>query len=101
MEKLENKYKGYYIVRCDKSGVFAGEIKKREGQDVVIKNCRRIWYWDGACSLSELAINGTQKPEDCNFTVVVDELEVLDAIEIIKCTKKAENSIKGVKEWKF
>lgn len=97
-----NKYEGkYYIVRCNKAGVFAGEIESRQGQEVILKNCRRIWYWDGACSLSELAKNGTQKPDNCKFTVTVDKMEVLEAIEIIECTKKAEKSIKGVKEWKY
>lgn len=98
----ENKYEGkYYIVRTYSAGVFAGEIEKREGQEVVLKNCRRLWYWDGACSLSELATNGTSKPNNCKFTVTVDRLEVLQAIEIIECTKKAKKSIKDVKEWKY
>lgn len=97
-----DKYKGkFYIIRGDRSGVFAGEIEERKGQEVLIKNCRRIWYWDGACSLSELAASGTKEPENCKFTKVVDKLEVLDAIEIIECTEEAERSIKGVKIWKY
>lgn len=91
----------YFIVRGDRSGVFAGNIKSREGQDVVMTNVRRLWYWDGACSISELAKSGTQRPKDCKFTVTLDELELLDAIEIIPATKEAEKSIKEVKEWKY
>lgn len=97
-----NKYEGkYYIVRCNRAGVFAGEIESRQGQEVVLRNCRRLWYWDSACSLSELAEKGTKEPDKCKFTVTVDRLEVLEAIEIIECTEKAEKSIKGVKEWKY
>ena len=97
-----NKYEGkYYVVRSDRAGVFAGEIIERNGQEVTMKNCRRIWFWDGACSLSELAKNGTKRPENCKFTVTVDKLEVLDVIEIIECTDKAKKSIKEVEEWKF
>lgn len=97
-----NKYEGkYYIVRCNKAGVFAGEIEERNGQEVTLRNCRRIWYWDGACSLSELAKNGTKEPDNCKFSVTVDRLEVLEAIEIIECTKKAKKSIEGVKVWKY
>lgn len=97
-----NKYEGkYYIVRCNKAGVFAGEIEERNGQEVTLRNCRRLWYWNGACSLSELAEKGTQKPNGCKFTVTVDRLEVLEAIEIIECTDKAEQSIKGVPVWKY
>ena len=97
-----NKYEGrYYIVRCNKAGVLAGEIEERNGQEVTLRNCRRIWYWDGACSLSELAKNGTKEPDNCKFSVTVDRLEVLEAIEIIECTKKAKESIEGVKVWKY
>ena len=42
----------YYIVRGKNSGVFAGNIAKREGTEVTMTNVRRLWYWDGACSLS-------------------------------------------------
>lgn len=92
--------KKYFIVRGDRSGVFAGNIKKREGREVTMTNVRRLWYWDGACSISQLAKNGTAAPQNCRFTVSVDELLILDAIEIILCTKKAEKSIKEVEEWK-
>ena len=98
---MKNNYEGYYIVRCNRAGVFAGEIDSREGQEVKMKNVRRLWYWDGACSLSELAKSGTKKPENCKFTLTVDEIELLEAIEIIKCTEEAEKSIKGVREWKY
>lgn len=97
-----NQYEGKkYIVRCNKAGVFFGEIVNRNGQEVKIKNVRRLWYWDGACSLSELAQKGTQKPNNCKFTVTINEIEVLDAIEIIECTDAAIKSIEGVKEWKY
>ena len=94
---MENQY---YIVRGQNSGVFAGNIKERKGQEVTMTNVRRLWYWDGAASISQLAKEGTANPENCKFTVPVDEILVLDAIEIDKCSKKAEKSIKEVIEWK-
>ena len=90
----------YYIIRGDRSGVFFGNIKERNGQEVTIANCRRIWYWDGAASISQLALDGVSKPERCKFTVTVPELTILDAIEIIPCSDKAIKIIKEVKEWK-
>lgn len=90
----------YYIVRGQSSGVFAGNIKERKGQEVTITNARRLWYWDGACSISQLAREGTLSPRSCKFTVTVDEVLILDAIEIDLCTEKAEKSIKEVTEWK-
>ena len=88
------------IVRGDRSGVFFGTLAGKEGTDVKLTGCRRLWYWDGACSISQLAVDGTKDPECCKFTVTVDEICILDAIEIIPCTDKAIKSIEGVKEWK-
>ena len=98
---MENKKQKYYIVRGDKSGVFAGEIESRNGQEVKMRNVRRLWYWDGACSISELALRGTQRPDNCKFTVTVDEITIIDAIEVIPTTDIAEEKIKGVKAWEF
>jgi len=89
----------YFIIRGTNSGVFAGEIESRNGVEVTMINVRRLWYWDGAASICELAKNGTKKPQNCKFTVVVDRIIILDACEIEECTEKAEKSIKGVKEW--
>lgn len=91
----------YVIVRGDRSGVFAGTLAARDGREVQLTDCRRIWYWAGAASLSQLAIDGTRKPGDCKFPAPVAEITILDALEIIPCTKKAEASIKAVQEWKF
>ena len=89
-----------YIVRGDRSGVFYGEIKERNGKEVTMTNVRRLWYWDGAASISQLAQEGTVRPNNCKFTVTVDEVLVLDAIEIDKCSDKAIKSIEAVTEWK-
>lgn len=90
----------YVIVRTYSAGVFSGYLKSRNGQEVVLTNARRIWYWQGAASLSQLAQDGTSKPEGCKFPCEVDEVTLLQAIEIISVTEKAEASIKGVPVWK-
>lgn len=91
----------YYIVRADKAGVFFGQIEGRNGDEVTMKNVRRIWYWDGANSISQLAVDGTAKPNNCKFTVTVEQMTILGVIEIIPCTEKAAKSIKGVREWRM
>ena len=96
---MENQ-KQKFIVRCDRSGVFYGEIEERNGREIKMRNVRCIWYWDGAATLLQLAAEGTTKPKECEFTMTIDSLEVLDAIEIIPCTAEAIKSIGGVKEWK-
>lgn len=97
MTKKESNYK---IVRTYSAGVFAGTIESRNGREVVMRDARRIWYWDGAASLSQLAMEGTSKPENCKFPCEVDRVELLEVIEILDTTPKAEKSIKAVPVWK-
>lgn len=88
------------IIRGDRSGVFFGILAEKNGREVKLTKCRRLWYWSGAASLSQLAVDGVANPDDCKFTVTVDEIVILDAIEIIPCTVKAINSIEETREWK-
>jgi hypothetical protein len=89
----------YVIVRTYSAGVFAGELESRKGQEVVLLNARRLWYWKGAASLSQLATDGTSCPSECKFPCEVSKVELLQAIEIIDVTDKAKASIKGVPTW--
>ena len=88
------------IIRTEKAGVFFCEIKERNGQEAIITNARRLWYWDGAASLSQLAVEGVKKPQNCKFTVTVNEMTVLGVIEIIPCTEAAIESINNVSIWR-
>lgn len=88
------------IVRGDRSGVFFGTLAERDGREVKLTNCRRLWYWDGAASNFQLAVEGVKAPQNCKFTVTIDEIEILDAIEVLPCTKKAINSIEEVTAWR-
>jgi len=96
----EKEMSGYYvIVRTYSAGVFAGHLKRREGQEVELTNARRIWYWDGAASLSQLAMEGSSKPQNCKFPCPVNSVVLTQAVEILCCTKKAERIIKEVAIW--
>lgn len=98
---MNNKYLGEkVIVRGDRSGVFYGTLNERNGQEVELLNCRRLWYWDGAASISQIAKEGVKKPENCRFTVSVDQIAILDTMEIIPCTDDAVKNIEGVPVWK-
>lgn len=92
--------KDYVIVRTYSAGVHAGELISQNGKVVELKNARRIWYWDGAASLSQLAMKGTSKPQNCKFPCEVSKIILTEAIEVIPCTQKAVDSIKGVSIWK-
>ena len=91
--------KGMKFVMCRtySAGVFFGYLASRKWQEVVLKEARRVYYWDGAATLSQLATDGTSKPTTCKFPCVVEEVELLNAIEIIPITEKAKKSLEAVK----
>lgn len=89
----------YVIIRTYSAGVHAGYLKSRNGKEVTLLKARRLWYWDGAASLSQLAAEGTKKPTTCKFPCELDSIELTEAIEIIPCTEQARLSIKSVKVW--
>ncbi|MBR5573695.1 MAG: hypothetical protein IKW35_04290 [Paludibacteraceae bacterium] len=88
------------IIRADRAGVFFGTLKEKSGNEVTLTDCRRLWYWHGAASISQLAVEGTVRPNDCKFTLVVPIITILGVIEIIPCTDKAAKSIEDVAVWK-
>ena len=90
----------YCIVRTYSAGVFAGFLESIDGKVGTVTAARRIWYWDGAASLSQLAVEGTSRPENCKFPCEVESVLLTEIIEVIPCTDKAIESIKGVAIWK-
>lgn len=89
----------YVIIRGDRSGVFAGYLKSHEDRAVLMHNCRRLWYWDGAASISQLANEGSSKKENCKFTQPVASMRILDAIEILDATEEARDNIESIPVW--
>ena len=90
----------YVIVRTYSAGCFAGTLSAREGREVTLTNARRLWYWAGAASLSQLATDGTSQPSKCKFPTEVSEILLTEAIEIIEVSPEARTSIAGVPVWK-
>ena len=98
-EDTEKNGLKYVIVRTYSAGVFAGYLESREGREVVLRDARRLWYWSGAASLSELAVKGVSNPDKCRFPCKVDRVELLEAIEILDVTEEAKRSIYNVPDW--
>ena len=97
---MENNKEQYYIVRCDRAGVFFGQIKSREGREVTMTHARKIWYWKGATETLQLSAEGVKEPDKCRFTLWVDEIVLLEAIEVIPCTELAAARLCEVPVWK-
>lgn len=90
----------YKIVRTYSAGVFAGYLESRNGKEVVLRDARRLWYWKGAASLSQLAVDGVKYPDQCKFPVAVPRVELTEAIEILDVTPMAKECILSVPVWK-
>lgn len=91
----------YVMVRCYAAGVFCGNLELQDNVNrvVVLRNSRRIWKWAGAASLSQLAMEGTKKPEECMFPCEVGRHELFQVEEIIDMPLEAELNIKAVPVW--
>jgi hypothetical protein len=97
------KKKPYVIIRTYSAGVHAGFLESKKstiaGVEVRLSNARRLWYWSGAASLSQLSVDGVSRPNDCKFPTEVPWIDLI-AIEVLPCSKKAQESIKSVPVWK-
>lgn len=87
------------MVRTYSAGVFFGKVEKKKGQSVLMTNARRMWYWDGAASLSQLATDGPKKPGNCKFPVPVAKIVLEQVIEMIPATEEAVAAIAAVPVW--
>ena len=94
----------YCVIRSYGAGVFCGYVKEQKsdvnGVNVTLINSRRIWYWSGACSLSQLAVDGSNDIGNCKIALVVPEQFIANVIEIIPMSSKASVQIQGAKLWK-
>ena len=90
-------------VRTYAAGVFVGALESEDhfvsGKQVVLSNARRIWRWAGAASLSQLAMEGVKKPNECKFPMPVIEVTLNNVVETIPVTRVAMESIESVPVW--
>lgn len=81
------------------AGLFVGELERYENAEASLKGVRRLWYWTGAASLSQLAQEGTNKPKDCKFPCEVDRIVIPSVIEMLDVTAKAKETLDSVPVW--
>jgi len=98
---LQDDTDNYVIIRTQNAGVFAGYLNSfcEKNKVAVLNSARRLWYWNGAATLSQLAMEGVKKPEECKFPCEVEQIKLLGVIEIINCTEQAKKSISDVPVW--
>jgi hypothetical protein len=87
----------YVIARCYSAGVHTGEVVSAEGENVILKNSRRLWSWkaqDGV-ALSGVAQNGLKS--EGKVDTLNPEIYLTGVCELIPCSDKARGSIDGFK----
>ena len=93
------------LIRSRDAGVHFGILEKEEftpsGKVVTLSKTRRVYYWDGAASLSQMALEGVAKPDNCKISVILESNEIVNVIETLPLTKKAFDNLYGVKIWKI
>lgn len=95
---------GYSVVRTSTAGVHIGFVeefgtKYHHHQYAKLTSARRLHYWEGACSLSQVAMDGVNESKS-RISVAVPVIELTDVIEVIPCSDKAARFFQTAKEWK-
>jgi hypothetical protein len=87
----------YVIARCYAAGVHAGVVISVDGENVILKDSRRLWSWkakDGV-ALSGVAQNGLKS--EGKVDTVNPEIALMGVCELIPCSATARESIDGFK----
>ena len=82
----------YAICRCYSAGVHAGEVVSVDGDQVILRNSRRLWSWkaNNGIALSGVAQHGLAGGK---IDTLNPEIYLTGVIEIIPCSQVAEDSI--------
>ncbi len=84
----------YCIARCCAAGVHAGEVVSVDGENVVLKNSRRLWSWKAK---DGLALSGVAQfgltAENSKLDVTNPAIYLTGVCELIPCSDKAKESI--------
>jgi hypothetical protein len=104
MAKKVQKNEGMKIVRATNAGVFYGNVDEIvhevSGVHVRMSNVRRIWYWSGAATLSQVAEEGVKNAGACKFSMSVAKQIVMNVAEIIEMSPAAVANLNAVPNWK-
>ncbi len=83
----------YVVARTYSAGVHVGVLKSRNGQECVLTDAKRIWSWQGANTLHEIAASGASKAS--KVSDAVESILLTQVIELIPTTKEGEKCLRG------
>lgn len=82
------------LVRTYSAGVHFGTLISRNGREVQLTDARRIWSWNGANTLNEIATAGVGRGS--RVSRPVSSIVLTEAIELIDCTAEAIKNLENV-----
>lgn len=87
----------YVIARCYAAGVHAGEVVSVDGENVVLKDSRRLWSWQAkdGIALSGVAQNGVK--DSGKIDTINPEIYLTGVCELIPCAFGVKENINGRK----
>ncbi len=85
----------YCVIRTYSAGVHVGVVTHQSGTEVGLKDARRIWRWEGANTLNEIALAGVGKGSRVSERVA--EILLTEAIEVIPATEAAQENLSAAK----
>ncbi len=88
------------MFRTYSAGVHFGELVAIDGKECWVKNSRRVYYWTEACSLSQLAMEGSKDIGTCKIAMSVPEQFLTEVIEVIPMSNEAITLLQGSDVWK-
>lgn len=91
MAKAKAKTK-LVVVRTYGAGVHVGELVSRDGQDVTLRNARRLWRWRGANTLNEVALKGVSS-EHTRLSEPVETIDLPTTLEVLPVSPAAVESL--------
>lgn len=87
------------IARIDRAGVFYGTLDYIDSEIIRLKDTRRIYFWNGAMSVTDMAAKGITGGK---VTIPVTSVEFMTdkVVELNECSNEAVKSIEAIEAWR-
>ncbi len=87
----------YCVIRTYSAGVHVGIVNSRNGREIELRDARRIWRWEGANTLHEIALRGLSSASKVSEQIAA--ITLTEVVEILPCTTTGEASLRSA-AWK-
>ena len=94
------KKEQYVIVRSNLAGVFCGTLENKNGTEVVLTNARKIYRWQGAYTVEDIAVKGLNV-NTSQITVPVEKIIIDDVCQVLPTTDAAQKILTEAPIWTF